>query len=74
MTKATRRFVRIEEPLEILVEFDTQIGVFMAGLAQIETNNIEKNLCDLIFARRVECAIKLLQGRLYTILVRYPPP
>jgi hypothetical protein len=36
VTKATRNFVSKEESLEILVGFDTQIGVFVAGLAQIE--------------------------------------
>jgi hypothetical protein len=74
VTKATRGLVRIEEPLEILVEFDTQIGVFVAGLAHIEKNNSEQILRGLVFVRRVECAINLLLGRLYTLLLRYPPP
>jgi hypothetical protein len=69
VTKATRNFVSKEESLEILVGFDTQIGVFVAGLAQIEKNNSKQFMCGLISERRVECAIKLLWGPLYALHV-----
>ena len=69
MTKAILGLVLIDEPLQLLAGIDTQIEVFVAGFTQIEKNNFKRTLHDLVSQRRVECAIVLLRGRPYALLL-----
>jgi len=69
VTKAIWGLVLIDEPLQLLAGIDTQTGVFVAGFTQIEKNNFKQTLHELVSHRRVECAIVLLRGRPYALLL-----